>query len=121
MAIKDFIIKDSYSRIERVDVMKEISTVDFYLTTYKDSSMNEVIVKNMRYSFLNNNMAKECECVDAQRIEGVPCLKCNDTRYIAQLDYDNFFKDALKSDVNIIGICYNILKAKPEFANTTEV
>jgi len=129
MAIKDFLIKDSYSRIERIDVMKETSTVDFYLTVYKNDSMKDVVLKDMRFSYINNDMAEPCSCsggvVETLNSSGdiiqTPCEICIGTGYIPQRNYDDFFKDALKSDINILSICYNILKSKPEFANTTEV
>lgn len=96
MAIKDFIKKDSYSRIERVDVMKDTKTVDFYLTVYKNSDKSEVVTQGVRFSACNDPV--------------------NDKH-----DYDDIFEDALKQDINILGICYLNLMSRPEFANTSEV
>ncbi len=96
MAIKGYITADSYTRIERVDVMKDTKTVDYYLTVYKDSDKSEILARDIRFTVKNDSMNKIS-------------------------DYDTIFEPALKTDVNILAICYQQIMQRPEFANTSEV
>jgi hypothetical protein len=125
MALKDYLLTGSYSRIERVDVMKDTETVDFYLTTYTDANCQEIISKNIRYTALNNALAEKCSCDDGFIIDEdnnrITCPVCGGSCYIAKNDYDTYFKDTLKTDLNVLKICYQVLSLRPEFANTTEV
>lgn len=132
MGIKHFIVKDSYSRIERVDVMKNTKTVDFYLTVYGSSDKSEIIADGIRFSLFNNPMNRKCSCeggfidetsTDADEtapLVQTQCGICNSTGYISKNDYTDNFEDALKQDINILSICYKNLMTRPEFANTEE-
>jgi len=124
MAIKNFILKDSYSRIERVDVMKDTETLCFYLTVYKDNTCIDIIVKDMRFACINNAMDRHCLCENVKVLEDGSasiCEVCNGTKYIAKNEYNYTFKEALRQDLNIFGVCYNYLMTKPEFINTEEI
>lgn len=96
MAIKDFMLKNSYSRIERVSVMKDVETVDYYLTVYKDDSKKEILAKDIRFTTRND--------IESEKME-----------------YDSIFKEALKENINVLKICYSALMCRPEFINTMEV
>lgn len=95
MAIKDFILKDSYSRIERVDLSKQIKTVDFYLTVYADNSCQSILAQNIRFTAKNDFLNSIS-------------------------DYDTFFEKELKTEKNILQVCYEQLSKRPEFINTSE-
>jgi hypothetical protein len=132
MGIKNFIVKDSYSRIERVDVMKDTKTVDYYLSIYKNSNKSEVIARGVRFSVINDPLNKKCSCdggfigestkneKEADSIIKAKCEVCKGIGYLSKNDYDEIFEDALKQDVNILSICYQNLMSRPEFANTEE-
>lgn len=94
MAIKDFMLKDSYSRIERIEINKELKIIVFYLSIYKDEICKETIINNLQFIVSNETTAK---------------------------NYTDTFENALKVDINIIKVCYTYLKKRPEFAHTIEV
>jgi hypothetical protein len=120
MGIKNFIVKDSYSRIERVDVTKATKTVDYYLTVYRTSERTEVIAEGIRFTVINNAMDKKCSCTN-EGTSSITCGICYGTGYIAKNDYDLIFEEALKNDINVLSICYQNLMQRPEFIGTEMV
>lgn len=134
MAIKNFIMNNTYSRIERVYVNKAEKRTEFYLTVYKDNTCEEKLIQELTYSIENVVQHHKCTCengfiltptevTDEQGVteivnQNVTCEICDGTGYIAQNDFTDIIEPALKIDQNIIAVCYNELMKKPEFDNT---
>ncbi len=137
MAIKDFIISGTYSRIEKLNINKKERKVDCELSIYKDSTLKEVLIPSLSFVFKDDKMSEKCpDCLngfiltdvvktDAQGVpdtvkENMPCEKCKATGYIEATDFTSQFESTLREDGNLLAICYNMIMQRPEFENTGE-
>jgi len=137
MAIKNFITNNTYSRIERVYVNKKEKRVEFNLVVYKDSTLEDVLMSDLAYSLTDNSQHTKCkECENGYVLkdtqvtdehgttdtvkQNFPCEVCGSSGYIAKNDFTDIVSPALKIDQNILGLCYNELRKRPEYINTEE-
>lgn len=113
MAIKDFVLNDSYTKIEHVFIDKKTKRVEYRFTTYKDSVSKEEIISNS--IIVDNTDAIIADSITAEFRETIPAVIAKDGQY------DIYFGGKLKTETNIIGACYTHLKTRSEFINTKDI
>jgi hypothetical protein len=108
MAIKNFMLQGSYSRIERIEIGKSNKRITFWLSVYKDDTLKEIVINNMQFSVKNEVEKNQKLNPITQQIEPGDY----------KMDFDDNFENALKTDENILKACYIYLTKRPEFAGS---
>jgi|GEM_PF-3521845 hypothetical protein len=135
MAIKNFITNNTYSRIERVYVNKKDKRVDFNVFVYKDNTCEDILIQELLYSLTDNPQHSKCKACENGFVmkntqvtdehgatdtvkQNFPCEICGAAGYIAKNEFSEIIAPALKTDQNILALCYVELMKRPEFAGT---
>lgn len=135
MAIKNFITNNTYSRIEKVYTNKKEKRTEFSLVVYKDNTCEDILMQELSYSLTDNPQHSICKACDNGYIlkdtqvtdehgvtdtvkQNFPCEICGAAGYIAKNEFTDIIAPALKTDQNIIALCYVELMKRPEFAGT---